>query len=150
MAPIKRHPALIKLSHDHHFTLLLGWKIREGLSKNISIERISNYVKFFYEENLKKHFREEEETIFKLLPIDNPNLKQALFEHVKLNELGNSDLNSTEKLEEFEKLLTAHIRFEERTLFKEIQQVATDEELQKILEMPHHDCNDFWRDEFWK
>lgn len=150
MVPIKRHPALIKLSHDHHFTLLLGWKIREGLSKDISAERISNYVKFFYDENLKEHFDEEENTIFKLLPSDNPHLIQALSEHETLNKMGNSNLDSTEKLAEFEKLLTAHIRFEERTLFKAIQNTATEEQLQEIFAMPHHDCNDVWKDEFWK
>lgn len=150
MAPIKRHPALIKLSHDHHFTLLLGWKIREGLSKNIPTNRISRYVKFFYDENLKEHFNEEENTIFKLLPSDNLHLMQALSEHKTLNKMGNSVLDSKEKLEEFENLLTAHIRFEERTLFKEIQNTATEEQLQEIFEMPHHDCNDAWEDEFWK
>ena len=141
---------MIKLSHDHHFTLLLGWKIREGLSKNISTERISKYVKFFYDENLKEHFDEEENTIFKLLPSDNEHLIQVLSEHKILNKMGNSELDSKEKLEDFEKLLTAHIRFEERTLFKEIQNTATKAQLQEIFEMPHHDCNDLWEDEFWK
>lgn len=150
MAPIKRHPALVKLSHDHHFTLLLGWKIREGLSKKISVDRIFNYVNFFYAENLRAHFLEEEQSIFKLLAADNLLLQRALNEHHTLNEMVKNRLNSEEKLKSFEVLLTSHIRFEERELFKEIQEVASEEDLQKIAQMPHHNCIDKWDDEFWK
>lgn len=46
-APIKRHQAIVSFSKDHHFGLLLIWKIRQGLNKAVNPERISNYVTFF-------------------------------------------------------------------------------------------------------
>ena len=47
-APIKRHQAIVSFSKDHHFGLLLVWKIRQGLKKSIDPVRISNYVLFFF------------------------------------------------------------------------------------------------------
>lgn len=42
--PIKRHTALKPLSREHHHGLLLSWKIREGLKRNIEIPRIKKYI----------------------------------------------------------------------------------------------------------
>jgi len=36
--PIKRNEAIAELSRDHHFALLLVWKIREGLKKAVKPE----------------------------------------------------------------------------------------------------------------
>lgn len=52
-APIKRHQAIVSFSKDHHFGLLLIWKIRQGLNKAVNPERISNYVTFFLKKTLK-------------------------------------------------------------------------------------------------
>ena len=58
--PLKRNAAIVELSKDHHFGLLLIWKTREGLKKSIEPERISRYVIHFFETELKGHFNEEE------------------------------------------------------------------------------------------
>jgi hypothetical protein len=63
-APIKRHQAIVSFSKDHHFGLLLVWKIRKGLNKTVDPVRISNYVTFFLKEDLEKHFKEEEQLLF--------------------------------------------------------------------------------------
>ena len=36
--PLKRHAGLVELSRDHHHGLLLSWKIRQGLKKEIEPE----------------------------------------------------------------------------------------------------------------
>ena len=41
---MKRDKNIIPLSQDHHFGLLSGWKIKQGIKKNISYERIKNYI----------------------------------------------------------------------------------------------------------
>lgn len=51
--PQKRHQAIVSFSKDHHFGLLLVWKIRQGLNKAVNPERISNYVTFFLKKTLK-------------------------------------------------------------------------------------------------
>lgn len=41
---MKRHAALVQLSRDHHYGLLLCWKLKEGLKKEIEVERMSKYI----------------------------------------------------------------------------------------------------------
>ena len=62
--PIKRHQAVVSFSKDHHFGLLLVWKIRQGLGKSVNAERISKYVVYFFKEDLEKHFKDEELLLF--------------------------------------------------------------------------------------
>lgn len=68
--PIKRHQAIVSFSKDHHFGLLLVWKIRQGLKNAVNAERISSYLLYFFKEDLEKHFKEEEEFLFSKLPVD--------------------------------------------------------------------------------
>ena len=65
--PIKRHNALQGVSREHHHGLLLCWKIRTGLSKNIPLERIKVYVDWFYTNYLVPHFELEETYMVKSL-----------------------------------------------------------------------------------
>jgi hypothetical protein len=46
--PLKRHAALQPLSREHHHGLLLGWKIRTGLSNGAPLERIKAYADWFF------------------------------------------------------------------------------------------------------
>ena len=69
--PIKRNPAIVTFSKDHHFALLLVWKISQGLKKEIEPSRIINYVAHFFDTDLIFHFEEEETLLFSKLPSDN-------------------------------------------------------------------------------
>jgi hypothetical protein len=55
--PIKRSPALVQLSRDHHFALLLIWKILQGF--RFEPHRIGNYITFFFENYLKSLFKQD-------------------------------------------------------------------------------------------
>jgi hypothetical protein len=46
--PIKRTSSLISYSKEHHFGLLLVWKIRQGIKREIITERIANYIPVSY------------------------------------------------------------------------------------------------------
>ncbi len=151
-SPIKRHESLKHLSRDHHHGLLLCWKIREGLKKGIGPERIKAYTHFFYSGQLVPHFEFEENEVFTLLEKDHPLIKQALAEHENLSALFLSEDNSVSVLSNIEKGLEAHIRFEERVLFNEIQQNSTEEILAGV-EKKENELNtpnpDDWEDKFW-
>src|SRR5579872_234243 len=115
--PQKRHQAIISFSRDHHFGLLLVWKIRQGLNKAVNPERISNYVTFFFKEDLEKHFKEEERLLFSKLPVGDVLRKKAEADHLAIYKLivtiekKNDDATLLSQLaNELEK----HIRFEER------------------------------------
>lgn len=138
------------LSRDHHHGLLLCWKIREGMKRDIEPDRIMTYVKWFWQSQLKPHFEEEENHVFTLLGEDHPHIQQALREHRRLRDLMENENATHDVLREIEKELDAHIRFEERVLFNEIQEKATEEQLQKVAGIhAENPVCDTWEDEWW-
>lgn len=147
--PIKRHQDLQPISREHHNGLLLSWKIREGFKLNVGTERIKKYVDWFWTNHLKQHFKFEEQFILPILPKDNPLVKKTLREHRRLKSLFESQIDIEKNLSLIEEELVAHIRFEERILFNEIQSIATVEEMQMIA--AHHQLipSEEWADEFW-
>jgi iron-sulfur cluster repair protein YtfE (RIC family) len=149
--PIKRHKALQPLSRQHHFGLLFSWKLRKGFSKNIEMERMQEYAKWFYEHEIKPHFKDEEKYLFPILEDDNELVERALKEHRRLKRLFNDTKNTEKSLNNLEEELDAHIRFEERILFNEIQKVATEAQLEKIEEIHNGiEKSPDYHDPFWE
>lgn len=150
--PIKRHAALKPLSREHHHGLLLCWKIRQGMKLNVETERIKQYTDWFKKEYLIPHFEAEEKYVFPVLGNDHTLVKRALSEHRRLKRLFNRKTDVSRALHLIEEELDGHIRFEERTLFNEIQQMASEEqfeEIQKKHEMIKFSDDD-WDDQFWE
>lgn len=151
--PITRDQFLIPLSREHHHGLLLCWKIRTGTRKNVAIDRIQSYTHWFYQNYLLPHFEIEENYVFPVLGQDNELVKRAMKEHRKLRRLFEGVNEEQKNLALIEELLDAHIRFEERILFNEIQAVASPDELSRIM-AKHSDQpelkSEVWKDEFWK
>lgn len=147
--PIKRHPSLVPVSREHHFGLLLSWKIREGLKNDIAPERIMRYCRWFYDTNLKHHFSIEEKYLYPILGYHHPLIVHALEDHHQIEQLMKQTDNLTKTLTDFGEILENHIRFEERNLFNIIQESATEEQLKLIVEHHNEPFNDTWEDEFW-
>lgn len=148
--PIKRHAALQTLSREHHHGLLFCWKIREGFKRNIAIERIKKYADWFWSSHLVQHFETEEAILFPILPAENSKVKKAVADHRRLKSLFENSDDIRKSLSVLEEALEAHIRFEERDLFNEIQQVATAAQLADVENHHHAPFSDDWADEFWK
>ena len=149
--PIKRNEFLKPISREHHHGLLLCWKIRTGLKKNVAPERIKKYVDWFFEQYLLPHFEIEELYIFPILGNEHESVKKALSEHRRLARLCNSKTDLLKNLNLIEEELESHIRFEERVLFNEIQEVANKTQLEFIKES--HSENNFvdnTNDPFWE
>lgn len=154
--PLKRHPALIGLSKDHHQGLLLCWKIRTGFKKGVEAERIKNYVNHFFAHHLIPHFKIEEEQVFPFLPAANYLRQKAETQHHELYELAKKLSGNTQDfttfLSDLEEKLEKHIRFEERQLFMHLQEVLNEEqldELQEKMDDNHQEIKDLWIDPFW-
>ena len=130
--PIKRNESLKAISREHHHGLLLCWKIRTGIKKQIEPERIKKYSDWFYTSQLLPHFELEEQHIFTLLGNENELVKKALSEHRRLKRLFEIETELMKNLTLIEEELESHIRFEERVLFNEIQLIATEDQLQEI------------------
>lgn len=153
--PLKRHEALVGFSKDHHFGLLLVWKIRQGLNKKVSPGRISDYVLYFFDEDIDGHFKEEEEQLFPMLPSSSILRQQAETEHKAIYEMIGrlrKDKDNMDLLLQFADALKDHIRFEERELFPFMQQTLSATELEQIAD--HEDprgeeIDAHWHDIFW-
>ncbi len=151
MPPIKRAKEIQEFSREHHHGLLLGWKIKTGLSKNVSPKRIIAYINWFWQTHLEHHFREEERLLFPILGNEHPLIVEVLNQHAEIENRIKNIQASAEFLMDLKTLLDKHIRFEEREVFMKIQEEATQEELQKVEEL--HQEIDFvenTEDEFWK
>ena len=91
--------------------------------------------------------------MFPVLGNENELVKRALTEHRKLRKLFERVNEEEKNLGLIEEKLDAHIRFEERILFNEIQNVATPSELEEVMAM-HSDHatppdTQEWEDQFW-
>lgn len=139
---MKRDKNLIPLSHDHHHGLILSQILKEdtppytGLPS--SLEGKKDYAIEFFNKELKKHFKEEEEILLprckgkdKLL---DEHFDTMLTDHKELNKLF-SELKKKTDIKLMDKTgrkLGEHIRFEERILFPLIQKVLNEKELELI------------------
>ena len=154
--PLKRHASIVEYSKEHHYGLLLVWKIRQGLKKSIEPQRILGYVNLFSERELLPHFENEEEYLLPLLSIKDKLRKQVDNEHFQLRELLKNIKkggNIQTELEEFANLLEAHIRFEERKFFPHMEKEIDLNQLliptnKKSSTMNNLDL--IWTDNFWE
>lgn len=149
--PLKRNDALRSVSRDHHHALLLCLKIKKGLSKGISADRIKKYSDWFYQNHILKHFELEEKYMFPVLGNENKLIRQALQDHQLLSKLFTDELHIEDSLKQIQTELEKHIRFEERILFGEIQKAATREQSKQIKQMHGEEkFVDNLSDEFWR
>jgi hemerythrin-like domain-containing protein len=135
---VKRHPALVPLSHDHHHELVQARRLRAAAERPAA-ERLaaaSAYVDLFFTETVR-HFRDEEERLFPAYAAragGTPLLRRILEEHMQLHGLvralrarvAGGDV-AADELRELGDLLHAHVRVEERELFPAIEETLGDE-----------------------
>ncbi len=146
----KYHLALKPLSNEHYEGMLFCRRIREGFQRNIPPERIKKYADWFWKNYLVTHFEIEEKYLFPVLAAGNSKVKKAVAEHRRLKRLFENDSELYKSLNLIEEELEKHIRFEERELFKDIEQEMPAAQLEQIEEYHHDLFIDDWNDEFWK
>ena len=140
----RRHDSLVPLSHDHHHALAQARRLTEAASMSDDSERRRAADDFinFYLGSLVRHFREEEELFFAPI-VDHDDAQalvaRALTEHLRVHARVRrlkrdlvAGVVEPAQLIELSKLLTAHIRFEERDLLPLVEQLLTEEELRDL------------------
>ena len=153
---MKRHEGIQVLSRDHHTGLLFGWKIKQGIARQVSPGKMQPYVKYFWNNHLKSHFEEEETLLFPLLKSDI--VKQAITEHKQIRQLAEEIIGAVTPglppLQTLADMLEQHIRFEERVVFPLMEKELPEKELAAIgnrLQQLHpiqetdNYPNDFWK-----
>ena len=136
---MKRHSAIVPLSHDHHHALILAQAIKKNAVKSgLGAKSIEEKVKatiIVYNTELIPHFSHEEVLLFPIALGKDEELdkmiQDMIEEHDKIRNsiesLNNG--NVEENLDEFGKLLENHVRTEERILFPKIEKIVGEEEL---------------------
>ncbi len=154
--PQQRHQAIVSFSKDHHFGLLISWKIRNGLKHGVENNRICDYVLYIFKVDLAKHFKDEETLLFSKLPAGDKMIAKAIEGHHTLHQLATEieqSKNDAELLNRFADELEDHIRYEERILFNYLQENIDADELEKIAKRFPNDSREIdeqWKDCFWE
>jgi len=142
---IKRHPALIPLSRDHHDGLVQALRLRRAAADGDASARLAaarEFVEFFRNEE-RVHLRDEEEELFPLflrhVPSQPAPLREARVQHVQLEGFARkldiavaAGIVDRETLDAAGELFDAHIRLEERQLFPLIEELVPDDELRRL------------------
>jgi hemerythrin-like domain-containing protein len=142
---MKRHPALIPLSRDHHDGLVQAVRLRRAAADRDAAARLAaarEFVEFFRNDE-RVHLRDEEEELFPLLlrhvQSQPAPLREARLQHVQLEGFARTldiavaaGIVDRETLAAAGGLLEAHIRLEERQLFPLIEELVPDDELRRL------------------
>jgi mannose-6-phosphate isomerase-like protein (cupin superfamily) len=129
---VKRHPALVPLSHDHHHGLVAAKRLRAGAEDTDPAAAVRQFLRFFDEETAR-HFTQEEELLFPLLADSEEArepLVRVLLEHqrvrarvAELRSQVEAGAPVPERMVELSDDLETHIRYEERQLFPVIERL---------------------------
>lgn len=134
---MRRHEALIPLSHNHHHALAQARRLRDDATGDaeIRVARAREFVDFFHNDSVE-HFRAEEENVFPLVvahPEIRPLLMQVLIEHLEIRALVNGLEDELETggvrggtLIQLSQKLEEHVRLEEKKVFPLIERLAPD------------------------
>jgi iron-sulfur cluster repair protein YtfE (RIC family) len=130
-----RHPSLLPLSHDHHHGLALALRCRKQALGQIKpmgaagLRERAVEVLAFYDNNLRAHFRAEEEILFpnlrSLAPQSRTLVESLSGEHERIRgaiEQIKSGAALAKVIFDLGDLLEQHIRKEERELFPLFEQ----------------------------
>jgi hemerythrin-like domain-containing protein len=116
---MKRHSALITLSHDHHHTLVEARRLRRAADADYSetTSALADFARFFATVTVP-HFREEEEFVFPLVAGRDEArslVVRALLDHQQLRALAAQLEDPGDErtlMRELATLLEAHVRHE--------------------------------------
>ena len=140
---MKRHPALVVLSHDHHEILLVGRLLRR---RGATVtgggrldERRQRQVVRQFEAGLRAHFRVEERALQVAAGSGKPRaaelLRAAAGAHRHLQRMladVRRDAVTGSGLAQLGECLHGYVRGQERELFQELQRVLSETELAQV------------------
>ena len=143
---MKRHRSLHILSQDHHNGLITAQLIKKNspaypkLPKSIEGKR--DYAIRFYDDELVKHFADEEEILFPVLKERVYELDKFVKELTEEHRIIEDYIKKLKLKEDIEinldklgNILENHIRKEERLFFPKVQDILNEEEINKIGEI---------------
>lgn len=121
-----RTGVLLSLSREHHSSLVIARAARKAADSDDSAVCTAalTRIEAHWQTMLVAHFAQEEQLLQLVKDVlDAESVIRVLAEHAELRMLacGPCALETTERLRRFGDLLAAHVRFEERVLFPQLQ-----------------------------
>ncbi|QOJ23443.1 MAG: hemerythrin domain-containing protein [Gammaproteobacteria bacterium] len=121
-----RTGALLSLSREHHSSLVLARAARQVAENgdNAAVVTMMQRVEAHWQTVLCEHFAREEQLLrLATDTVDTESADRILAEHAELRMLacGPCELELAARLRRFGELLTAHVRYEERVIFPQLQ-----------------------------
>ena len=141
---MKRAPALVSLSRDHHAALAVAQRLRRATAES-AVDARADALRFWSVAG-RAHFRLEEEV---LLPAfarhgdaHHPLVARALCDHVairqRLDSLARDESPELACLHDLGRILSDHVRLEERELFVLIEQTLPGTQLAAVNAAMRH------------
>lgn len=141
--PLKRHPALISLSHDHRSTLMTAQLMKReappypGMPVELSDKL--QYVHMHFVMDMMPHFEREENVLFPFVAGKSKEINDMIDElkneHIEIQHRLNALPSLADQVSAMDKagrLIEKHVRKEEREFFQMVQQVLSEEELLQL------------------
>lgn len=117
---------LLSLSREHHSSLVLARAVRQAAESGDSaaFPAMMKSIEEHWRAVLCEHFAREEQLLrLAADTVDAESADRILAEHAELRLLASdsNELEPAERLKRFGELLAAHVRYEERVLFPQLQ-----------------------------
>ncbi len=138
---------LTRLNDEHEKLREMCMHIRQGLNRRVETVRIRAYLDWCSKKYLIPHLQKEEE--FLIHQEKNTRIKRAMANHRRILRLLTCSCEDLKVLNLLEEELEAHIRFEEKIVYKEIEENS-------ISKINAGDINGAegntskWKDPFWE
>lgn len=121
-----RTGALLFLSREHHTSLVLARAVKKVIDEDdrVACEAMAARIEAHWHTLLAAHFAHEERLIQHAKQILNPeSIARILADHAEIRRLAeeNCPIELTDRLHRFAELIVAHVRYEERVLFPQLQ-----------------------------
>ena len=136
---MKRHPALLRFSRDHHHTLVLARRLRRATDETAA-DTVRAFMAHWYAEE-KQHFGLEEEL---LLPAyaahgdpEHPAVIRMLIDHmlIRRDVARLTAQPSLQLLHDLGAQLSSHVELEEREVFPLVEATIPEPELVELAEL---------------
>ena len=157
---MKRSKELESLSWEHHDGLVIAFRLKQGVKKEVTCDLLVRYLHTIWEQDLQHHFEQEEQVLIPLLSKAGDGgelLSKFWHDHQDLARMADSLQTGTatclQQVAAFAERLEQHIRFEEREFFPWIEAELDAEALAAAgseLHKRHTPACHTWQDAFWK
>lgn len=129
---MKRHPALVHFSHEHHIALVLANRACLAKGDKEQTNALMETFEAWWNEKIHPHFIEEERALLPYMEaLSQTDLcQQILQQHQQLRVMAQRIIDGDGSLlPQWGEMLKQHVRFEEHTFFPQAEKILSEEQL---------------------